>query len=307
MALGHELRPWPSAAIIRGMEYGIAEPRQRGAVGLEDGRALAWAAWGPADGAPVLFFAGAATGRSLGFGADLLDRLNVRLLSVDRPGLGASDPDPARTLSDWSGDVEQLGQALGLVDVRIVGFSQGAPFALACAADGLPTSVAIVSGQDDLRHPAFAGLLDPEVAGLLQAVASDPDGIEANIADSANAEMLWTLIGAYSSEIDLAVYRAPAFEAAFRKALAEGFAQGAAGYARDFVLATGTWPFAVEAIRVPVHLWYGASDTSTVHSPDHGAELARRIPGAHRHLILGAGGALLWTHAEAILSALLSG
>jgi pimeloyl-ACP methyl ester carboxylesterase len=57
---------------------------------------------------------------------------------------------------------------------------------------------------------------------------------------------------------------------------------------------------------VPVHLWYGAHDTSTVHSPDHGAELAPRIPGARRHLIPEAGGALLWTHAEAILAALLS-
>jgi pimeloyl-ACP methyl ester carboxylesterase len=288
------------------MEYGIAEPRQRGAVGLADGRALAWAAWGSATGAPVLFFGGAAMGRSLGFGADVLDHLNARLISVDRPGLGASDPDPARTLVDWTGDVEQLSQALGLVDVRIVGFSQGAPFALACAANGFPISVAIVSGQDDLRHPAFAGLLDPEVAGLLQTVASDPDGIAANITDGANAEMLWGLITAYSSEVDLAVYRTPAFEEALKKALAEGFAQGAAGYARDFVLATGTWPFEVEAIRVPVHLWYGEYDTSTVHSPDHGAELVRRIPGARRHLIPEAGGALLWTHAEAILSVLLS-
>jgi pimeloyl-ACP methyl ester carboxylesterase len=288
------------------MEYGIAEPDRCGAVGLADGRVLAWAAWGPTDGVPILFFGGAAMGRSLGFGADVLDRQGVRLILVDRPGLGASDPDPTRTLADWPRDVEQLAQALGLFDVRIVGFSQGTPFALACAADGWPAAVAIVSGQDDLRHPAFAGLLDPEVAGLIQAVASDPDGVETHFADSASAEMLWTLIATHSSEVDLAVYRAPVFETALRKALAEGLAQGAAGYARDFVLAAGTWPFDLTTIRVPVHLWYGAHDTSTVHSPDHGAELAPRIPGARRHLIPEAGGALLWTHAEAFLSALLS-
>jgi pimeloyl-ACP methyl ester carboxylesterase len=85
-----------------------------------------------------------------------------------------------------------------------------------------------------------------------------------------------------------------------------GFAQGAAGYARDFVLATSDWPFDPSAIRVPVDLWYGGHDTSTVHSPDLGVELARRIPGARRHLLPEAGGSLLWTHAEEILASLTS-
>ena len=67
------------------------------------------------------------------------------------------------------------------------------------------------------------------------------------------------------------------------------------------------WPFAPEDIEVPVHLWYGARDTSPVHSPDFGASLAERIPGAERHLEPGAGGALLWTHAERILRGVLAG
>ena len=58
-------------------------------------------------------------------------------------------------------------------------------------------------------------------------------------------------------------------------------------------------------IRVPVHLWYGGLDASPLHSPDHGASLARRIPGAARTLVEGAGGAILWTHGAEILAALL--
>ena len=58
-------------------------------------------------------------------------------------------------------------------------------------------------------------------------------------------------------------------------------------------------------VRVPVDLWYGAQDTSPVHSPDFGAFLSDRIPGARRHVISSAGGALLWTHAETILRTLL--
>src|SRR5690349_8629871 len=102
------------------MGYGVAEPGEIGEVRLADGRRLGWAAWGPPGGAPVLFFGGAAMGRSLGFGADVLDGLNVRLIAVERPGLGESDPKPGRTLADWSRDIERLGAVLGLSELRIV-------------------------------------------------------------------------------------------------------------------------------------------------------------------------------------------
>ncbi|WP_211194169.1 alpha/beta fold hydrolase [Pyxidicoccus fallax] len=265
---------------------------------------LGWAQWGPEEGTPVLYFSGAAMGRSLGFGADVLEKLGVRLISVDRPGLGTSSPSPTRTLNDHAEDIRNLASALALRDFGVVGFSMGAPFALACAAAGLPKAVAVVSGQDDLNHPALAGLLHPDVAGMLRAIAQDPAGFEASFAGMANADLLWKLITGTSSAIDLAVYTAPVFETAFKQALQEGFSQGSQGYAHDLILAMGRWPFDVASIQVPVDLWYGGHDTSTVHSPDHGAVLAGRIPTARRHLLPEAGGALLWTHAEDILASL---
>ncbi len=244
-------------------------------------------------------------GRSLGFGADVLVRQGVRLISVERPGLGNSDPAPVRTLNDWVTDVRHLASALELTDFRIVGFSQGAPFALACAAAGLSSAVAVVSGQDDLHHPGFAGRLHPDVAGMLRAVLADPSGFEASFAGMADAEMMWKLIMETSADIDRAIYNSPTFKAAFQRALAEGFSQGAGGYARDLALTFGRWPFEPGDIRLPVDLWYGGRDASTVHSPDHGEVLAGRIPTARRHLLPEAGGSLLWTHAEEILESLL--
>ena len=152
----------------------MKEPERLGTTKLPDDRRLGWAQWGVEDGAPVLFFSGAAIGRSLGFDADILDRQGARLIAVDRPGLGASDPDPGRSLTDWAADIRHLASALGLTGYGIVGFSQGAPFALACAAAGIANSVAVVSGQDDLRYPAFAGMLDPDVKGMRHAAAADP-------------------------------------------------------------------------------------------------------------------------------------
>lgn len=286
------------------MSVTLAEPERLGVCRLADGRALGWASWGPPDGVPTLFFGGAAMGRSLGFGADALAARNVHLIAVERPGLGVSDPAPQRTLADWPNDVAQLLADLAVSECRIVGFSQGGPFALACAAAGLAGKVAIVAGQDILDDPAFAGRIDPHLAALLQAVHADPDGVEQTFASTASAEALWGLIAAHSGPVDLAVYTAPGFQPLFQRALAEGFAQGAAGYARDLVLTMQPWPFDLRAIRARVHLWYGALDTSTVHSPDFGETLARRLPDARRHVLPDAGGSLLWTHADAILAAL---
>jgi pimeloyl-ACP methyl ester carboxylesterase len=79
----------------------ILAPERLGTARLPDGRRLGWAEWGPATGTPVLLCPGAATSRSLGFGGEVVAELGVRLISIDRPGLGASDPAAGRTFADW--------------------------------------------------------------------------------------------------------------------------------------------------------------------------------------------------------------
>jgi pimeloyl-ACP methyl ester carboxylesterase len=287
------------------MSVKVDDPVRLGWSGLPGGRALGWAEWGPQDGTPVLLCPGAATSRWLGFGADVLDDLGVRLVSVDRPGLGASDPAPGRTLEDWADDVRHLAADRRLDGLAVVGFSQGAPFALACAAAGLATAAALVSGTDELAAPGFADALIPQVRGMVEAVADDPAAAEASFAGFGDPETMWKIAIEGSSAVDREVYLRPDFERAYRRAMAEAFSQGPAGYARDTVLSMGRWPFDLADVAVPVDLWYGPHDASPVHSPDLGATLARRLPSARRNVVTGAGGSLLWTHSEEILRSLL--
>jgi pimeloyl-ACP methyl ester carboxylesterase len=269
---------------------------------LPDGRDLAWSEWGPQDGRPVLFCPGAGMSGVLGFGTDLLSDRGLRLLALDRPGLGRSSPDPAKTYGSWAADVGHLVEALGLRRVLGVGFSQGAPFAVALAGAGLLDAVALVAGQDDLR--AQRHLLVPEVAGMLDAAEADPAGFEREIARVAGADWLWQVILTTAAPVDRERYEGTDLGPAVRAALDDGFRQGAAGYARDLVTALGPWPVQPEDLTVPVHLWYGAQDTSTVHSPDLGRTLAGRIPGARHTVLDDEGGALLWTRARDVLDAL---
>ena len=264
---------------------------------------MAWSEWGPEEGTPVLFSPGAGLSSRLGFAASALDRLGVRLIALDRPGLGGSDAAPQRTLLDGAADVRALATALALEGPAIVGFSQGAPLALACAADGVVSAVAVVSGTDELAGPALRALLPAEVTQQLDLAAADPSAVEALFRGTTPAMLVQMVAG--SPAVDLAVYREPTFAAAFSAALDEGFAQGADGFARDALLAMQHWPFEPAQIRVPVHLWYGRVDSSPFHSAERGASLARRIPGAACTVIEGAGGAILWTHGAEILAALL--
>lgn len=183
------------------------DPERLGTTQLDDGRNLAWAEWGPPSGEAVLVCPSAATSRWLGFGAESAHDLGLRLISLDRPGLGASDPDPGRTLLTWADDIAQFTARRRLGEPTVVGYSQG-------------------------------------------------------------------------------------------------FMGGSSGYARDTGLAMSQCAFAAEDITVPVDLWYGALDASPVHSPDHGATLAQRLPNARHHLRPDLGAALLWTSAREILSAL---
>jgi pimeloyl-ACP methyl ester carboxylesterase len=281
----------------------VRAPDRIGETRLSDGRLLGWAEWGPPEGTPVLFCPGAATSRWLGFGAEVVDRLGVRLVSVDRPGLGVSTPLPGRTFADFVADIRQFTAVRGLGRPAMAGNSQGAPFALACAEGGVAAALAIVSGADEVAAPEFASALPDELRRLVDWAVRDPAGAE-NFFAGFSADSMHDLVMGSSPECDLAVYREPGFADAYRRALNEGFVQGAAGYARDTVLAMRPWSIDLKKISVPVDLWYGELDQS--HSPDNGALLASRIPGAQRHLVPAIGGAVLWTHAELILSTLLA-
>lgn len=283
----------------------LSAPARRGALSVARARRMAWSEWGPADGAPVLFSPGAATSSLLGFASGAVERLGARLIAVDRPGLGGSDPAPGRTLLDTAADVRALAAELELEQPAIIGFSQGAPLALACAAADAVSAVAVVSGTDELAGPMLRGMLPPEVRQLVELAEADPPAAEALFRGMMTPAMLREMVRSGSPEVDRAVYLEPTFAAAFASALDEGFVQGPDGYARDTLLVMQRWPFDPAEIRQPVHLWYGSFDASPFHSLDFGASLARRIPGATRTVVEGAGGSILWTHGTEILEALL--
>lgn len=288
------------------MNHLVTPPERQATMQLHDGRRLAWSEWGQVDGLPVLFCPGAGMSGWLGFGASDLQNLGLKLIAIDRPGLGLSDAHPNKTLSSWADDAREFIEVNALHNVLAVGFSQGAPFAFALAGQNLVKAIAIVSGQDELAHPRLRPLLHPDVEGMIAAVQQDPAGFEKHFSQMATPDGLWRLIIGISAERDRMLYESDTFSEAYRRALNEGFAQGAQGYARDLVNTFSSWPVKLEDITVPVALWYGGLDTSAVHSPDFGATLAVRLANASHTVDSQEGGSILWTKSWDILAELKS-
>jgi pimeloyl-ACP methyl ester carboxylesterase/1-acyl-sn-glycerol-3-phosphate acyltransferase len=121
-----------------------------GKVTLRDGRTLAYMDRGRRTGTPCLYFHGFQGSRLEQTPGEeaLLERLNIRLISPDRPGMGLSTPSRDRTVVGWADDMRQLTEVLlgPGQPFSILGFSAGATYALACGQLPGLQAISLVSG-----------------------------------------------------------------------------------------------------------------------------------------------------------------
>jgi pimeloyl-ACP methyl ester carboxylesterase len=101
---------------------------------LPDGRTLGYAEYGSPNGTPLLYFHGFPSSRLEAYSLhSIASRLNIRVLSLDRPGFGLSTHDPHRRIIDWPADVQAFASQIGLSRFAVLGVSGGGPYSLECA------------------------------------------------------------------------------------------------------------------------------------------------------------------------------
>ena len=79
----------------------------------------------------------------------------LRLVCVDRPGMGQSSPQKARTYAGWADDLITIADALGYHEFGVTGWSEGGPWALAAAAYIDPVRLRHVSSIAPGSYGAF--------------------------------------------------------------------------------------------------------------------------------------------------------
>ena len=98
------------------------------------GLSLAWNDFGAPDGAPVFYYHGWPSSRlQARLAHHLAAERGLRLIAMDRPGMGKSTLIRDRKLEDWPGLMERFADHLGIAKFGQLGVSGGGPYVLACS------------------------------------------------------------------------------------------------------------------------------------------------------------------------------
>ncbi len=273
------------------------------AVRLPSGRHLGVSAYGDPDGRPVFFFHGwPGSRREPAF----FEFPGLRLLAVDRPGYGLSDPSPERTLADWPRDIAALADRLGIQDFGVVGISGGGPYAAACAAL-LGSRVSDATLICPLGPPEAEGMASAKIAMMRRlGRGRGRTPIALGIARQ--------ILLARGAERHLARLRrlargrnpdAKALQGGFGDFLVgswrEGLRASADGMLSDARIYDTPWPFRLEDIAVPMRIWHGEADPIVPVSV--GRHYAARVPGIAARFIPHEGHvSIITNHLSAILA-----
>jgi pimeloyl-ACP methyl ester carboxylesterase len=243
-------------------------------------------------------------------------RAGVRLLALDRPGYGGSDPMPPGT-SEWTcpvvRDVAAVLDGMRVDRVALLAWSGGTLAALALAA-GMPERVSalgIVAGlvprqayEDPAVREAAAerlstleladvlptGQLGEAVAPLLAPYPCDRALAlehQAEHRDPASGRELASIAGGAERMAD---------------ALVEAVSHGLAGVAADVEAQARPLDVDLAAAGCRIRLWYGSADTVT--PPAFGEWYARELPAATLEIVPGAAHYVLFTRWADILGTL---
>ena len=254
---------------------------------LSDRRLLGYAEYGDPEGKPVFHFNGYPGAR---LEAKLISeaavKVGVRLIGIDRPGMGLSDFQPGRQLLDWPDDVIELADALGLDHFSVVGVSGGGPYSAACAfkiSDRL-SACGIIAGTPPMdlasgvltRSNRVMNFVAQRLPLLFRVLlwwflgrfSQNPKRLEAIIEKQ----------GKHLPEPDRQLFSTPDIKRFLVEEAAEAFRQGANGPAWEGKLLFGKpWGFVLEDISMEnVHLWHGELDANVPVSM--GRAMAERIP-----------------------------
>lgn len=239
---------------------------------LPDGRRLGYNEHGASDGKPLFYFHGSPSSRiesTLYVNEDLLQSLNVRLISVDRPGFGLSDFNANHNMLDWSKDVLALADHLNIERFSILAYSLGGPYGLA-SAFAIPQrlhKVGIVSGAAFFTIAELVANINEGTRKFLTMPREKPWlsrlflgmvlGVMPRIAPNKFIAQANSLL----PEPDYAiVVNDPVFQKGFLLMIREATKQGTRAAFHESLLTVTDWDFRLQDIQMPIHLWHGEAD-----------------------------------------------
>jgi pimeloyl-ACP methyl ester carboxylesterase len=261
------------------MAVAIARPKLEGNIAVGDDRQIGFAEFGDPQGRAVFWLHGTpGARRQIPMEARVYaEQQQIRLIGVDRPGIGSSTPYQYDTVFGFAEDLRTIADTLGIDKMEVIGLSGGGPYALACAA-AMPGGVAPARGADAIGGGvmAFGSMVAPllEVAGApIRLAASAVVRLARPVASPA-----LDLYGRMSPEADRRMLARPEFKAMFLDDLLNGSRKQLAAPFADVIVFARDWGFRLDEVKVPVRWWHG--DHDHIVPFEHGQHVVSRLPDA---------------------------
>lgn len=273
----------------------VTPPRLEGTITVAPGRRLGFAEFGIPGGRPVVWLHGTPGARRQipEEARRLAPELGLRLIGVDRPGIGSSTPHRYHDLLGFTEDLATLADGLGVGEMALVGLSGGGPYALAAgyALDHRVVAVAVLGGVAPTTGPDAIGgglvALGSRLAPLVS-ITQVPTGVALTTAVRLARPIASPALDVYarlSPAGDRALLRRPEFKAMFLDDLLHGSRRQLSAPLADVLLFTRDWGFQLADVTRPVRWWHGDADHIVPFR--HGEHVVSRLPDAEMHVLAG--------------------
>jgi pimeloyl-ACP methyl ester carboxylesterase len=252
---------------------------------VDDGRRIGFAEFGSPQGRAVFWLHGTpGARRQIPEPARVAAiKRDIRLIGIDRPGVGFSTPHLYHQVLDFASDLRNVADVLGIDDFGLIGLSGGGPYVLAAAYDMPARFQSVLS---PLREP-LAFLVSTFVR-VARPVGSPALDLYARLSPAGDRRLLGR----------------PEFKAMFLDDLLNGSRAGLRAPIYDAVLFGRDWGFSVRDVKVPIKWWHG--DADHIIPLRHGEHVVSLLPDADLHIQPGESHLGGLGEAEAVLDALLA-
>ena len=235
---------------------------------LANGLKLGYAEFGDPRGEVAFYFHGWPSSRFQGsLFHEVAKQQGMRLICPDRPGIGLSDFQSGRTLSDWPETLTQLAAHVGADNYHVIGWSGGGPYVLITALK-LPKrllSASIICGAPPLKFLGDREMfwlyrlmiqLRHYFPSILGAVLRLGGMAAKGSPQKAPLRWLMKLLG----EEDRRMLNLPGIYEVVRDATLGALDRGPSSVIADADIYLSEWGFEVSQINFPIRFWHGKQD-----------------------------------------------
>ena len=227
---------------------------------------LGYAEFGRPGDPPIFYFHGGMSSRlDIAFAETLCRPLNIRLIAVDRPGIGLSSPVLGYSVIEYARMIGELADALDIGRFGVLGWSAGGAYALASAfaLGDRVAAIATAGGMAPVDRRGAVRELGMKADhflfyGARYAPALTAILLKAAVPRTPNAAMK-ALLASMPSADDRAVIESQAVADA-TGFMFEAARQGTRGIVEDYRTLGMNWGFSLADIRQHVSIWQGEQD-----------------------------------------------